>query len=107
MEELLRLNDSRKKEKAKQYTDLKRKAVRHSFKVGENVLLWQKRIHKSMAPCADRELVVVDVKKPMITVEAVYGKRLTRDASKFKRKMFSGSVSERVDARLGANQART
>ena len=65
--ELQRLNDSRKKVKAKQYTDLKRKAVRHNFKVGEEVLLRQKRLRKSMTPFADRELVVVVIKTSMIT----------------------------------------
>ena len=60
-----------------------------------------------MTPFADRELVVVDVKTSMITVEDVDGNQLTRDASKFKRKIFSGQASRRVDAGLGTNQART
>ena len=102
LDELQRLNDNRKKERARQYTDLKRKAVRHNFRIGEQVLLRQKRLRKSMTRYSDRDLTVIAVKTSMITVQDVEGNTLTRDASKFKRKMFAGPVDSHVDAGLGS-----
>ena len=88
LEELQRINDRNKKERAKQYTDLKRKAAKHNFKIGEKVLLRQKRLRKSMTRYADRDLTVVAIKTSMITVEDADISTITRDASQFKRLNF-------------------
>ena len=96
LEQLQRLNDQRKKETAKQYTDLKRKAVKHNFTIGEHVLLRQKRLRKSMTRYADRDLVVIAIKTSMITVRDDEGNEITRDASKFKRRNFEGSAGNRT-----------
>ena len=53
-----------------------------------------------MTRYADRELTVIAVKTSMFTVQDVEGNTLTRDASKFKRKMFAGLVDSHVDEGL-------
>lgn len=104
LQELQRINDQRKKEKTKTYTDLKRKAVRHNFKIGERVLIRQKRTNKAMTRFANRDLTVVAIKTSMITVRDAEGNQITRDASRFKRRTFCDSIDEPVDAGLGSDQ---
>ena len=97
LNELQRLNDVHKKEKSRAYTDLKRKAMKHNFKVGEKVLFRQKRLRKAMMRYADRDLTVIAIKSSMIIARDADGSTITRDASRFKRKLFS-STSDRPSA---------
>ena len=85
----------------KAYTDLKRHAMRHNFQIGERVLLRQKRLRKTMARYSGRTLVVTAVKSSMITVRDEDGATITRDASKFKRRLFDGEGDVRIEAGLG------
>ena len=55
-----------------------------------------------MTRYADRDLTIIAVKTSMITVQDAEGNTLTRDASKFKRKMLAGPIDSHVDAGLGS-----
>ncbi|RNA28488.1 hypothetical protein BpHYR1_024807 [Brachionus plicatilis] len=103
LEELQRLNDRCKKERMKTYTD-KRKAVKHNLKIGERVLLRQKRTIKtikSMTGFSGLKLTIIAVRTSMITARDENGATITRDATRFKRQRFEDPANNRVYAGLG------
>jgi hypothetical protein len=101
LHQLAKLKDAANKDKAKVYTDNKRKAVTHNFRIGEKVLMRQKRVRKSMQHFSGRVLTIVAIKGSMITIENGDGSRTTRDACRFKRSKLPECVQGVVDAGLG------
>jgi hypothetical protein len=66
-------NDQRTKAKSKQYTDRKRKAKKHNFKIGETVILRQKRLNKFMPAFNTLRHFITNIKGSMISVRAEDG----------------------------------
>ena len=69
MVHLARFNDKVAKYKSKLYTDKKRGASQHSFRVGDIVLIKQRKLRKTMSRFRDKCLKVTAVKGSMISFE--------------------------------------
>ena len=74
-------NDQRAKGKSKLYTDKKRKAKTHNFKIGAVVILRQKRLNQSMPVFNTLPHVITNIKGSMISVKTEEVKEFTRDAA--------------------------
>ena len=85
------LTDKLAKYKSKMYTDKKRGAKVHNFRVGDVVLIKQKKLRKDMCRFKSKSLVVTAVKGSMISFDD-NGKSFSRDASFFKFKTASTSA---------------
>ena len=79
-------NDAVHKAKVKVYTDRKRRAKQHNFKLGEDVIIRQKRQSKTMTAFCQAKLKIIAIKGSMITVRTEEGKEFSRNASRFRRK---------------------
>ena len=99
---LAQSNDSVYKEKMKLYVDKKRRAKKHNFVVGEQVMIRQKRARKTQTRYSDEPLVISQVKSSMITATRDDGSTVTRDASRFKRRTF-GDTSFPSETGLAEN----
>ena len=84
---LAKRNDAKSKAKAKTYTDKKKRAKLHDWKVGDIVYAKQRRTSKFMTYFSEKELKITDIKFSMISVrDPVSGKEFTRDRSHFIKK---------------------
>ena len=77
--------DHLSKRKSKRYTDQKRKAKMHNFKIGEIVIIRQKRQNKFSTMYDQIKYVITNIKGSMITVKADDGRQFSRNAERFKR----------------------
>ena len=77
--------DTLKKMASTEYTNKTRRAKTHNFKIGEAVLLRQKRTHKFMTAFNESKHIITDIKGSMISVKTKEGKEFTRDAARFRR----------------------
>ena len=77
--------DHLSKGKSKHYTDQKRKTKMHNFKIGEIVIIRQKRQNKFSTMYDQIKYVITNIKGSMITVKADDGRQFSRNAERFKR----------------------
>ena len=99
-----RRNDLESKNKMKEYSDKKRRAVNHSFKTNDKVILDQikdKKIsNKIKSRFADELWTVKQVKGSLITIES-NGRELTRNCSFLK--LAPDSMSQNVESEVIPN----
>ena len=80
-------NDAKSKAKAKTYTDKKKRAKLHDWKVGDIVYAKLRRTSKFMTYFSEKELKITDIKFSMISVrDPVSRKEFTSDISHFIKK---------------------
>ena len=69
----------------KLYANSKRYVKEHRVKIGDAVLVPQKKVNKLTSPFRSEKYRVIKVKGSMITARNRFGHVITRDASKMKR----------------------
>ena len=77
-------NDFMAKLKSKNYTDKRRHAKPHSFKIGDMVLIKQKQTNKLMTSFNEEYYKIIDIKGSMISVMSESGGIYARNASNIK-----------------------
>jgi hypothetical protein len=86
--------DEKMKDRAKVYTDKRRRAKEHQFQIGEEVFMRQERSNKWTTRYGKEKVKIVDIKGSMITIETKEGKRFARDASLFKSTAYESDESD-------------
>ena len=77
--------DTAEKQKMKVYVDSRRNAKPHHFRVGDPVLVKQKKSNKLSTPFHPEPYVITKVKGSMIIAKRISdGKNITRNSSQFK-----------------------
>ena len=97
----LKARDAQKKQEMKQYNDQRRHARNHTIKIGDKVLVSQKK-STTKPPYNPTPMTVTKVKGSMVTA-TVGRKHITRDASKFKSLPSGRQLHGNIKTTLQAN----
>ena len=92
----IRQKDAQEKKKAKEYSDAKRKAAPRDLKVGEQVLVVQKRKDKYSTRFGKDPMTIKKINGNQIVMQDIHGRTHRRNSSLVKRYHVNGS-DENID----------
>ena len=98
----LRRRDKQAKRKMKIHADTRKKATPSTLKVGDFVLVRQKKRSKLTPPYDPKPLQIIKKKGSMVTAERD-GWRVTRNSSHFKQILVGPAVNDNMDDEIEGN----